>query len=127
MTTIHENGIYYPLDETKKLGNRMKNGQNTLKYYRDDIPIMVVEGNDQNDLWKRRDMSPLRRLCLIASILLCIVTIVVFLYVLPCDNAMVCPSVVEPQSSISWDKTLQGVGKFEKMYECINCMLLIYI
>ena len=109
LTTIHENGIYYPLDETKKLGNRMKNGQNTLKYYRDDIPIMVIEGNDQNDLWKRRDMSPLRRLCLIASILLCIVTIVVFLYVLPCDNAMVCPSVVEPQSSISWDKTLQRV------------------
>lgn len=28
-----------------------------LKYYRDDIPIMVVEGNNQNDLWKRHDMS----------------------------------------------------------------------
>ncbi|OAD56311.1 hypothetical protein WN48_03630 [Eufriesea mexicana] len=58
-TTIHENGVYYPLDETRNLANRSKNGQNMLKYYRDDIPIMVVEGNDQNDLWKRRDMSPL--------------------------------------------------------------------
>ncbi|XP_076247668.1 uncharacterized protein LOC143187377 [Calliopsis andreniformis] len=107
-TMIHENGIYYPLDETKKLANRMKNGQNILKYYRDDIPIMVIEGNNQNDLWKRRDMSPLRRFCLITSILLCIVTIVVFLYVLPCDNSMVCPSVEEPQSSISWDKIIRG-------------------
>lgn len=90
----------------------MKNGQNTLKYYRDDIPIMVIEGNDQNDLWKRHDMSHIRRFCLVTSILLCIVTIVMFLYVLPCDNSMVCPSVVEPQSSISWDKTLRGRGKF---------------
>lgn len=109
LTTVQENGVYYPLDETRNLANRTRNGQNTLKYYRDDIPIMVIEGNDQNDLWKRRDMSPLRRLCLIASILLCIMTILVFLYVLPCDNSMVCPPVVEPQSSISWDRTLQGV------------------
>lgn len=72
------------------------------------MPIMVVEGND---LWKKRDMSPLRRFCLIASVLLCITTIIVFLYVLPCDNSMVCPSINEPQPFISWDKTLQGVGK----------------
>ncbi|XP_017882128.1 uncharacterized protein LOC108626141 [Ceratina calcarata] len=108
-TTIHENGVYYPLDETKKLGNRMRNGQNTLKYYRDDIPIMVVEGNDQNDLWKDRNMSSLRRFFLIASVLLCIVTIIIFLYVLPCDNSIVCPSVNEPESSISWDRPLQGM------------------
>lgn len=100
------------MDETRNLANRAKNGQNMLKYYRDDVPIMVVEGSDQNDLWKRHDMSPLWRFCLVASILLCVVTIVIFLYVLPCDNSMVCPSVNEPQSSISWDKTLQGIGKF---------------
>ncbi|XP_012143261.1 uncharacterized protein LOC100881522 [Megachile rotundata] len=104
-TTIHENGAYYPLDETRNLANRAKNGQNILKYYRDDMPIMVVEGGD---LWKKRDMSPLRRFCLIASVLLCIATIIVFLYVLPCDNSMVCPSINEPQPFISWDKTLQG-------------------
>ncbi|XP_054014035.1 uncharacterized protein LOC128895456 [Hylaeus anthracinus] len=108
-TTIHENGAYYPLDETKNVANRIKNGQNMLKYYRDDIPIMVVEGNDSNDLWKRRDMSLFRRFCLVTSILLCIVTIVIFLYVLPCDNSVVCPSIDESQSSISWDKTLRGV------------------
>ncbi|XP_053980952.1 uncharacterized protein LOC128877568 [Hylaeus volcanicus] len=108
-TTIHENGAYYPLDETKNVANRIKNGQNMLKYYRDDIPIMVVEGNDRNDLWKRRDMSLFRRFCLVTSILLCIVTIVIFLYVLPCDNSVVCPSIDESQSPISWDKTLRGV------------------
>ncbi|EZA56330.1 hypothetical protein DMN91_010042 [Ooceraea biroi] len=107
--TNHENGVYYPLDETRNLGNNARNRQNTIKYYRDDIPIMVIEGNEQNDFWKRRDMSPMRRFCLFASILLCIVTIVIFLYVLPCDSSVVCSPVIEPQSSISWDKTLEGV------------------
>ncbi|XP_076282778.1 uncharacterized protein LOC143210117 [Lasioglossum baleicum] len=108
-TIVHENGIYYPLDETKNAMNRMKNGQNMFKYYRDDVPIMSIEGNDQNDLWKPRDMSPFRRFCLVASILLCIVIIVVFLYVLPCNNSMVCPTISEPKSSISWHRTLNGL------------------
>ncbi|XP_025159024.1 uncharacterized protein LOC105189776 isoform X2 [Harpegnathos saltator] len=105
----HENGMFYPLDETKNLGNNARNRQSTIKYYRDDIPIMVIEGSEQNDFWKREDMSPIRRFCLLASILLCIVTIVIFLYVLPCDNSMVCPPIIESQSSVSWDKTLQSV------------------
>lgn len=108
----HENGVYYPLDETRNLGNNSRNRQNTIKYYRNDIPIMVIEGSEQDDFWKSRDMSPMRRFCLFASILLCIVTIVIFLYVLPCDSSVVCPSVIEPQSSISWDKTLEGVGEW---------------
>ncbi|KAG7205648.1 hypothetical protein KM043_007604 [Ampulex compressa] len=108
-TLLRKNGVFYPLDETTNLSDRARNGQSTLKYYRDDIPIMVIDGNEQNDLWTRRDMSPLRRFSLVASIMLCIATILVFLYILPCDNSMVCPPVVEPQSSISWDRTLQGV------------------
>ncbi|XP_046814958.1 uncharacterized protein LOC124422496 isoform X2 [Vespa crabro] len=107
-TTVHEHEAYYPLDETRNLANRTRNGQNIIKCYRDDIPKMIIEGNTQNDLWKRRDMSPLRRFCLVISILLCIVTILVFLYVLPCDT-MICPPVNESQSSVSWEKTLWNV------------------
>ncbi|XP_072755684.1 uncharacterized protein [Anoplolepis gracilipes] len=105
----HENGIFYPLDETQNLENSTRNRQNTIKCYQDDIPVMVIEGSEQNDFWKRKNMSPMRRFCLCASILLCIITIVIFLYVLPCDNSMVCPPIIESQSSISWDKTLQDV------------------
>ncbi|XP_035733754.1 uncharacterized protein LOC118446788 [Vespa mandarinia] len=107
-TTVHEHEAYYPLDETRNLANRTRNGQNIIKCYRDDIPKMIIEGNTQNDLWKRRDMSPLRRFCLVISILLCIVTILVFLYVLPCDT-MICPPINESQSSVSWEKTLWNV------------------
>lgn len=107
----HENGVFYPLDETQNLENNTRNRQNTIKCYRDDIPIMVIEENEQNDFWKRRDISPMRRFCLFVSILLCIITIVIFLYILPCDSSMVCSSIIEPHSSISWDKTLQDVGE----------------
>jgi len=108
----HENGIFYPLDETQNLENNTRNRQNTIKYYRDDIPIMIIEENKQDDFWKRKDISPMRRFCLFVSILLCIITIVIFLYVLPCNSSMICSPIIEPHSSISWDKTLQDVGEF---------------
>ncbi|XP_077256480.1 uncharacterized protein LOC143894210 isoform X2 [Temnothorax americanus] len=105
----HENGAFYPLDETHNLENNTRNRQNTIKYYQDNVPIMVIEGNKQNDFWKRKDISPIRRFGLFVSILLCIITIVIFLYVLPCDSSMVCSSIIESHSPISWDKTLEDV------------------
>ncbi|XP_011859413.1 PREDICTED: uncharacterized protein LOC105556913 [Vollenhovia emeryi] len=105
----HENSIFYPLDETQNVENNTRNRQNTIKYYRDDVPIMVIEGSEQDDFWKRKDISPMRRFCLFVSILLCIIVIVIFLYVLPCDSSMVCSPIIEPHSSISWDKSLQDV------------------
>ncbi|KYN02474.1 Protein ITFG3 [Cyphomyrmex costatus] len=105
----HENGTFHPLDETQNLENNTRNRQNIIKCYQDDIPIMVIEGSDQYDVWKRRDISPMRRFCLFMSILLCIITIIIFLYVLPCDSSMICSPIIEPHSSISWDKTLQDV------------------
>lgn len=115
--------MYYPLDETRNVRNA-RNRQNTIKYYQDDIPIMVIEENQQNDFWKRKNMSHMRRFCLLASILLCIITIIIFLYVLPCDNSMVCPSIIEPQSSVSWDKSLQDIGKFDISHTYCKCLLL---
>ena len=81
------------------------------RYCGDEIPMMIPEVETQDDFWKRKDMSMLRRFCLILSILLCFVTLLVFLYVLPCDNSSICPQVVENQPVITWDKTLEGIGK----------------
>ncbi|XP_039304406.1 uncharacterized protein LOC105199534 isoform X2 [Solenopsis invicta] len=107
--SIRESGIFYPLDETQNLENNPRNRQNVIKYYRNDIPIMIIEGSEQNDFWKRKSISPIRRFCLFVSILLCIITILIFLYVLPCDSSMVCSPIIESHASISWDKTLQYV------------------
>ena len=87
----------------------MQNGRKSLGYCSDNIPIMVLDG-EAHDLWKRHDMTSLRRVCLLFSILLCILTTLIFLYVLPCDNSVICPEVAEPKSSLSWEKTLEGVG-----------------
>ena len=107
--------MFYPLDETKNTLNnrtRTRNGKISFDYSNDNIPIMILDGQLTNDdLWKIRNMTPLRRLCLIASIFLCLFTIILFLYILPCNNSVVCSAVPEPQTSLSWDKTLEGVGK----------------
>jgi hypothetical protein len=121
-TTVCQNGRFYPLDETKNLGNRTRNGRNSFGYSNDNIPIMVLDGQNHDDLWKRHDMSPLRRFCLVASVLLCILTILVFLYVLPCDNSSICLSAPEPKTSVSWDKTLEGIGEYFDL-----CDLSIFI
>lgn len=92
------------------MANRLKNERNALNYCNDEIPIMIIEGDGSNDLWKRQDMSPMRRLCLIVSILVCVLTILIFLYALPCDDSVICPETVKPRSLLSWDRSLEGVG-----------------
>ena len=124
-TTICQNGRFYPLDETKNLANRARNGRNSFGYSNDNIPIMILDGQSHDDLWKRHDMSSLRRFCLVASVLLCILTILIFLYVLPCDNSSICPPAPAPKTSVSWDRTLEGVGKFQlQIYRLIKVNFL---
>ncbi|XP_043470289.1 uncharacterized protein LOC122503706 [Leptopilina heterotoma] len=106
--SLHKNGQFHPLDETQNMGNRIRNGRSSLGFCNDNIPIMVLDG-DGHDLWKRHDMSPVRRICLVFSILLCILTTLVFLYVLPCDNSKICSEALGPKTSLSWEKSLEGI------------------
>ncbi|XP_046471423.1 uncharacterized protein [Neodiprion pinetum] len=109
-TTMQENVRFFPLDESKNLANRLKNGRNTsLGYCSDDIPIMVIDQDANNDLWKRPHMSFLRQLFLAASILLCLATIVIFLYVLPCNESNSLRPAIKNRPALLWDNTLQGM------------------
>ncbi|KAJ8683226.1 hypothetical protein QAD02_019018 [Eretmocerus hayati] len=107
-TTVYENGRFYPLDETKNFANRTRNGRHSLGYGNDNIPIMILNGQNDDDLWKRRDMSPVRRFFLAFTVLLCIFTIIVFLYLIPCDTSSICPSTPKSKTSVSWDTTFDG-------------------
>ncbi|XP_012267147.2 uncharacterized protein LOC105692497 [Athalia rosae] len=106
-----ENGRFHPLDETKNLANRLRNGRNTnnLGYCSDDIPIMVVDQDANDDLWKRPHMSFFRQLFLAASILLCIATILIFLYVIPCEDDDSPPLAIQNRPALLWEKSLQGI------------------
>jgi len=66
-------------------------------------------------------MSATRRVCFLASILVCVITIFGFLWILPCDLESSCsPSVLSTtfmgdHSQLttlgSWESVLQGIGK----------------
>ncbi|KAJ9580251.1 hypothetical protein L9F63_004064 [Diploptera punctata] len=71
----------------------------------DDIPIIKPDGVRPRNL---EAMSPLRKVCFILSILICGLTIVVFLWLIPCDWAT-CPSAPLRLGTRSWETTLQGV------------------
>lgn len=109
---MHKNVQFHPLDETQNVSNRIRNGQSSLGYCSDNIPVMVLDG-EAYDLWKRHDMSSLRGICLVFSTLLCILTTLIFLYVLPCDDSLVCADASAPKSSLAWEKILEGVGKYK--------------
>uniref|UniRef100_A0A1B6FAQ1 FAM234A/B beta-propeller domain-containing protein n=1 Tax=Cuerna arida TaxID=1464854 RepID=A0A1B6FAQ1_9HEMI len=55
-----------------------------------------------------KPMSPLRKLAFGCSILLCFITIVVFLWVVPCDWSK-CPAKTQRQPIMSWDRSVEGM------------------
>ena len=78
----------------------------------DDIPIIKPDGILPRHM---EPMSPLRKVCFVLSILLCGLTIVVFLWLIPCDWAT-CPSAPLRMGTRSWEMTLQGLGKFLEVH-----------
>jgi len=72
-----------------------------------EIRIIKPDGSLPHHL---EPMSLLRKVSFIISILLCGLTIVIFLWILPCDWAT-CPSTSVRFSTKSWERTLQGLGE----------------
>lgn len=98
-------GEYRPLGhdgEGEVSINGLPNRESTIA---DDIPIIKPDGSLPENL---EPMSPLRKISFVLSILLCVLTIVVFLWLLPCDWAT-CPSAPLRSGTKSWETTLQGL------------------
>ncbi|XP_021937784.1 uncharacterized protein LOC110838674 isoform X3 [Zootermopsis nevadensis] len=98
-------GEYRPLGhdgEGDVSTNGMLNHESTVG---DDISVIKPDGSLPHHM---EPMSPLRKVSFILSILLCGLTIVVFLWVLPCDCAT-CPSVPLKSGTKSWERTLRGL------------------
>jgi hypothetical protein len=100
-------GEYQPLGHDGE-GNISINGlPNRDSIAGDEIRIIKPDGSLPRHL---EPMSPLRKVSFSLSILLCGLTIVVFLWLLPCDWAT-CPSVAMRSGAKSWERTLQGLGE----------------
>jgi hypothetical protein len=100
-------GEYRPLERDGE-GEVSINGlQNHDLTTSDEIRIIKPDGPLPHHL---EPMSPLRKVSFIISILLCGLTIVIFLWILPCDWAT-CPSTSVRFRTKSWERTLQGLGE----------------
>ncbi|XP_044736266.1 protein FAM234A [Chrysoperla carnea] len=86
---------YYPLDEGD-------NGFPNI-HLQDDVPIIKDGGKTTNR------MSPLRQFLFVSSILLCFLTIFIFVWVLPCDEDLTCPSVIRNEYTSNWEQTYHGI------------------
>jgi hypothetical protein len=100
-------GGYRPLEHGGE-GEVSVNGlQNHDMTASDEFRIIKPDGPLPHHL---EPMSPLRQVSFIISILLCGLTIVIFLWILPCDWATCPPASVRFRTK-SWERTLQGLGE----------------
>lgn len=99
----HLNGTdlrdYYHLDDVED--THLNGFPNINTNMLDDAP-MIKDGY-------RKPMSHLRKLFFSLSILICFLTIVVFLWVLPCSEDETCPSVSHQMKTSSWEKPYHGI------------------
>lgn len=112
---IRKNGRYFPLDETQNLANRYRNERNNASFCTDDIPIMVID-DATNDLWKRNEVTPLRRFFSVVAVLACTLIIAIFIYGLPCDDSLICPQTKTSKSFKPWSRNLDGVGVLSRVF-----------
>ncbi|XP_055372946.1 uncharacterized protein LOC129606584 isoform X2 [Condylostylus longicornis] len=59
--------------------------------------VAILGSNDKNS-----PMSPIRKTCFILSLILCFGTVIVFLWVIPCDENGTCPAQVDRIKTHNW-------------------------
>ncbi|KAK7868182.1 hypothetical protein R5R35_003050 [Gryllus longicercus] len=97
-------GEYRPLDHDNEQDVAI-NGFPTRPTAADNVPIIKAEGTVPRHL---EPMSPLRKICFVLSIVLCGLTIVIFLWIIPCDWAT-CPSAPLKTGTKAWEITLESI------------------
>lgn len=60
-----------------------------------------------DDFKGRRGMSPLRKLCFITSLLVCVATVIIFLWVIPCDDS--CRGKIERFKTHNWNREYENI------------------
>lgn len=75
------------------------NGNSSVFNDADNIAIL--------DEFKGRRMSPLRKLCFVTSLLVCVATVVIFLWVIPCDDS--CRGKIEKFKTHNWNREYENI------------------
>lgn len=62
-----------------------------------------------SNLRKSQPMSNSRKICFIISLLLCILTVILFIWILPCSDANTCPAKSERTHTYNWLRTYERI------------------
>lgn len=89
---------YHHIDDNE---DHMNGFPNVNCHTLDDVPII-------KDAYKQ-PMTPLRKLCLASSIIVCFMTVIIFLWVLPCADDATCPAARPKHHLSSWEKDYEGI------------------
>lgn len=90
---------YHHLDESED--GHINGFPNVNCHTLDDVPI-IKDGYKQ-------PMSALRKFFFVLSILICFLTIIIFLWVLPCADDQTCAVTIPKHHSSSWEKAYHGI------------------
>lgn len=91
---------YKPLDNERDISIMLNGFQSNT----DEVSILTPNSSSKK-------LSTSRKICFIFSLLLCVLTIVFFIWVLPCDIGS-CPAAETSSHVTSWETPLLQVGKF---------------
>lgn len=65
--------------------------------------VAILGGDESNkDIKIDEPMSPARRCCFVASLLLCVLTVIIFVWVIPCSEDGSCPAPVDRVKTHNW-------------------------
>ncbi|ALC43548.1 CG3618 [Drosophila busckii] len=80
---------------------------------------VAILGSQAEQPSKRMPMSRMRRCCFIASLLLCVIAVVVFVWLIPCgnpDGTGVCPALVDRAKARNWLKYYSNIEILGKIH-----------
>lgn len=69
--------------------------------------VAIINGQDVDK--DSGPMSPLRKFCFVLSLLACVLTVVIFLWVIPCSDDRTCPAAIERTKTHNWIKNYEKI------------------
>lgn len=64
--------------------------------------VAILGGSESAKEIIRESMSPARRCCFIASLMLCVLTVIIFVWLIPCSEDGTCPAPVDRVKTHNW-------------------------
>lgn len=89
--------------------NINSDGDDSHHYHHTHTDNVAILNRSAYKLKTNKPMSTLRKCCFVASILVCVLTVVLFLWVIPCSNDSTCPAKSERIRTQNWMRNYERI------------------